>query len=49
MGIVGDMKSANVNVPVAQSDAPKVKKVWTTPKIKDVPIFFEVSLYAATR
>jgi hypothetical protein len=27
----------------------KVKKVWVTPKLKDVPIFFEVSLYAATR
>ncbi len=28
---------------------PKLKPVWTTPVIKDVPIFFEVSLYAATR
>jgi len=25
------------------------KPVWKTPRIKDVPIFFEVSLYSAAR
>ncbi len=27
----------------------KAKRVWTSPKLKDIPIFFEVSLYAGTR
>ncbi|MGC1481733.1 MAG: hypothetical protein WA771_14630 [Chthoniobacterales bacterium] len=27
----------------------KSKPVWTTPVIREIPIFFEVSLYAATR
>jgi hypothetical protein len=27
----------------------KAKPVWTAPKLKDIPIFFEVSLYAGTR
>lgn len=27
----------------------KTKRIWTAPKLKDIPIFFEVSLYAGTR
>jgi hypothetical protein len=27
----------------------KTKRVWTAPKLKEIPIFFEVSLYAGTR
>jgi hypothetical protein len=27
----------------------KPKRVWTAPKLRDIPIFFEVSLYAGTR
>jgi|GEM_PF-695260 len=27
----------------------KTKRPWTAPKLKDIPIFFEVSLYAGTR
>ena len=40
------MQSAPVTPKVAQSN---VKPVWTTPVIREIPIFFEVSLYAATR
>jgi len=27
----------------------KMKRTWTAPKLKDIPIFFEVSLYSGTR
>jgi len=27
----------------------KTKLVWTAPKLRDIPIFFEVSLYSGTR
>jgi hypothetical protein len=28
---------------------PKSKAVWTTPKLREIQIFFEVSLYTARR
>jgi hypothetical protein len=27
----------------------KTKRTWTAPTLKDIPIFFEVSLYSGTR
>jgi len=27
----------------------KAKRTWTAPTLKDIPIFFEVSLYSGTR